>query len=162
MFPSRMTSLLCACNTGTFCTVCVKSDGAAWSFGFGLNGRLGHGDTANQLSPKSVAGLSYSIKLSCLPCPRGKFQQSSFAFSCLSCVAGKWSSTAGLDDAAKCIECEPGRYSPHIGQSSNICINCAAGKWSSTAGLDDAAKCIDCEPGRYMLSKEPCSAGKGT
>ena len=33
-------------------------DGTAVSFGRGLYGRLGHGDTVNQLVPKAIAGLA--------------------------------------------------------------------------------------------------------
>ena len=41
--------------------MCVKSDGTAWSFGFGLHGQLGHGDTADQLSPKAITALSNNV-----------------------------------------------------------------------------------------------------
>ena len=43
---------------GSAHTVCVMEDGTAVSFGYGLHGQLGHGDTVNQLYPKAIAGLA--------------------------------------------------------------------------------------------------------
>jgi len=50
-------------SRGTAISACVvhslvaTSDGAAYSFGHGNSGRLGHGDTARQPSPRRIGGL---------------------------------------------------------------------------------------------------------
>jgi len=59
-------------SRGTAISACVvhslvaTSDGAAYSFGHGNSGRLGHGDTARQLSPRRIGGLR-SEHISALP-----------------------------------------------------------------------------------------------
>ena len=38
-------------------SLALTVEGALFSFGCGVHGQLGHGDTANQLQPKPVAAL---------------------------------------------------------------------------------------------------------
>jgi len=47
-----------AVSAGTLHSLAITADGAVWSWGNGLFGRLGHGDEQNQLLPKKVEALA--------------------------------------------------------------------------------------------------------
>ena len=46
-----------AAAAGDFHSAAVTEDGALWTWGFGRDGRLGHGDKEAQLAPKLVESL---------------------------------------------------------------------------------------------------------
>ena len=47
-----------AVSAGAYHSLAVTADGAVWSWGWGDYGRLGHGDTQDQLLPKKVEALA--------------------------------------------------------------------------------------------------------
>ena len=47
-----------AVSAGYFHSLAVTADGAVWSWGFGLFGKLGHGDEQHQLLPKKVEAFA--------------------------------------------------------------------------------------------------------
>jgi alpha-tubulin suppressor-like RCC1 family protein len=55
---------------GFFNSLLIADDGRVFSFGSGGNGKLGHGDQANQLVPKQVGALGFQkvVRVSAGPC----------------------------------------------------------------------------------------------
>ena len=47
-----------AVSSGEYHSIAITADGSVWSWGWGGNGRLGHGDEQNQLLPKKVEALA--------------------------------------------------------------------------------------------------------
>jgi alpha-tubulin suppressor-like RCC1 family protein len=48
-------------SAGSFHSLLVTASGVAYSFGSGDNGRLGHGDTSNRLTPTAIAGAGREL-----------------------------------------------------------------------------------------------------
>jgi alpha-tubulin suppressor-like RCC1 family protein len=46
-------------------TLAVKTDGTAWSWGYGVNGQLGLGNITSYSSPKQVGALTNWLLVSC-------------------------------------------------------------------------------------------------
>ena len=59
--------------------------------------------------------------------------------------AGKYSSTAGNDGEADCIECGAGKYASQLGMTA--CVDCAAGKHLASTGNDAETDCVACAAG---------------
>ena len=61
-WPKRVATLakerIVRVAAGSSHSLALTAEGALFSFGWGEYGQLGHGDTANQLQPKRVAGLA--------------------------------------------------------------------------------------------------------
>jgi alpha-tubulin suppressor-like RCC1 family protein len=85
LFGERITAI----SANDTHSVVADAKGAVYSFGFGRNGRLGHGDESNQLNPKKIATLNGQRITSV-----SAGAQSSFA---LSNKGGAWSCGYGAD-----------------------------------------------------------------
>ena len=60
LLPKKVEALVgqrvVAVAAGTVHTIVITADGAVWSWGGGLSGKLGHGDEHNQRLPKKIEG----------------------------------------------------------------------------------------------------------
>ncbi|KAL0210456.1 hypothetical protein RCL1_004892 [Eukaryota sp. TZLM3-RCL] len=52
-------------STGTSHSAALLDDGTVKTWGWGANGRLGHGDEENELRPKTVDGITDAVSISC-------------------------------------------------------------------------------------------------
>lgn len=89
---------------------------------------------------------SYSTEegaLTCIPCPRGWYQDQSAQQSCLSCPAGKIQPESG---ETSCSPCGEGTYS--VGRGSIECLECPAGSYNNASNSID---CIPCSPGSHQV-----------
>ena len=60
LLPKRVEALqerVCSVAAGQHYSLAITQSGALYSWGFGGNGQLGHGDDGHQLLPRQVAGL---------------------------------------------------------------------------------------------------------
>ena len=62
LLPKKVEALaerrVVAVSAGYGLSIAITADGAAWSWGLGASGKLGHGDTQDQLLPKKVEALA--------------------------------------------------------------------------------------------------------
>ncbi|MCL2861985.1 MAG: hypothetical protein FWE22_06215, partial [Firmicutes bacterium] len=58
--PMMITTLsnVVAISVGSSHSMALDADGRVWTWGNGFDGRLGHGNTTNQLSPMMITTLS--------------------------------------------------------------------------------------------------------
>jgi len=56
--PSTLGERAVSVSAGRFHSFAITADGAAWSWGYGGSGRLGHGDQQSQLLPKKIEALA--------------------------------------------------------------------------------------------------------
>ena len=68
LLPKKVEALagqrVVAVSAGAFHSIAITADGAVWSWGGGTGGKLGHGDTQDQLLPKKIEALAGVVAVS--------------------------------------------------------------------------------------------------
>ncbi|XP_062606170.1 multiple epidermal growth factor-like domains protein 6, partial [Saccostrea cucullata] len=145
----KLTSLAAcdACDPGTYCPITnMTATGSQCDAGFYCSGGSPESAPVNKTWGDECPAGSYCPAGSSapIPCPAGKYTNSTRTVTCLDCPIGHYC-VIGTSDPVPCPE---GFWCPVRSVSANL-NPCLIGQYLNTTGGQKAADCLSCSPGKY-------------